>query len=206
MSGHPHEIIVVDGGSVDDTAAKASEAGTLVFQSLKTGRASQMNVGAYRAQGVTLFFLHADTRPPIHFAQAIVKARQAGYDSGCFRLNFDYQHWLLKLHCWFTRFNVDHFRFGDQGLFVSKSTFDAVGGFDESLQIMEDQEIVFRLKQAGKFKVLDQAVITSARKYQSNGVFKTQGIFYLIYLLYTVGFPQKALVRIYQNFFMKDKI
>lgn len=201
-----HEIIVVDGGSIDGTAAKAVEAGAHVLSCLKRGRAAQMNAGAHHARGATLFFLHADTLPPTHFAEAIEAARIAGYDSGCFRLSFDFSHWLLNFHCWFTRFNVTQFRFGDQGLFVSKKFFDSVGGFNEDLQLMEDQEMVVRLRRVCKFKVLDQPVVTSARKYRTNGVFKTQGVFYLIYFLYTLGFSQKVLVKVYRNLLIQDKI
>ena len=73
------------------------------------------------------------------------------YAGGCFRLAFDYQHWFLKTNCWFTRFDMNAIRFGDQSLFVRKDVFEKCGGFDEKLLMMEDQEIIHRIKKYGKF-------------------------------------------------------
>ncbi len=69
-----------------------------------------------------------------------------GFGSGCFRLAFDHQHWFLKANAWVTRFDVNSIRFGDQSLFVTKNVFVKSGGFREDLLMMEDQEIIHRIK------------------------------------------------------------
>src|SRR5690625_3647108 len=160
------EIIVVDGGSDDQTLEEAAKAGAKELQSPRKGRASQMNYGAERARGSLLYFLHADSCPPAHFTSAIQQAVQTGYDAGCFRLVFDDNCWLLGVYAWFTRFNVDLFRFGDQSLFITRAAFLRAGGFREDHLIMEDQEMVRRIKRSSSFAVLDDSVTTSARKYR----------------------------------------
>src|SRR5687768_12629910 len=102
--GHEIEIIVADGGSTDGTMAIAKACGAIVINSQQKGRAAQMNKGASIARGEILYFLHADSLPPQDFAMQILNAYNKGAISGCFRLAFDYDHWFLKAHCWFTRF------------------------------------------------------------------------------------------------------
>ena len=121
-------------------------------------------------------------------------------------MRFDSGHWFLKVNAWFTRFDVNAFRFGDQSLFVVKDIFIKAGGFDERLVVMEDQEIVYRLKKYGKFKVLPDAITTSARKYIINGTYRMQGIFFLIYFLYKCGVPQNKLVALYRSLIKQDKV
>ena len=142
---HELEIIVVDGGSIDDTVAIAKKCGATVVVSEQKGRAAQMNIGASVANYEVLYFLHADCIPPKNFTSQILRAYKEGAKSGCFRLQFDYDHWFLKANAWFTRFNVNAFRFGDQSLFVTKEVFQKARGFKEELVIMEDQEIIQRL-------------------------------------------------------------
>jgi len=158
-----------------------------------------MNLGAERASGQILYFLHADTLPPTGYAQKIWKATRDHYVSGCFRLRFDWSHWFLSANCWFTRFNTSIFRFGDQSLFVSKEAFLKVNGFNEKLRVFEDQDIVKRLFHHGPFTVHPDNVITSARKYRKNGPFRLQAVYFLIYLLYAFGFSQRTLIRTYQS-------
>ena len=135
------EIIVADGHSTDNTVLVASNSGAQAVVCDKKGRAAQMNYGASIAKGTILYFLHADSIPPNGFTQNILNAVQNKYTSGCFRLAFDYNHWFLKANCWFTRFDINAVRFGDQSLFVTKNIFEKCGGFDENLFMMEDQEI-----------------------------------------------------------------
>lgn len=203
---HEMEIIVVDGGSTDETLAIAKECGAITIKSERKGRAAQMNKGASVAKGEVLYFLHADSMPPQGFTVQILDAYNKGAVSGCFRLAFDYDHWFLKANCWFTRFNVNAVRFGDQSLFVTKEVFQKVGGFREDLLMMEDQEIIHRIKKHGKFKVMDDVVITSARKYLDNGVYRMQGIFYRIWALYYLGYSQEQLLKLHRRLIRKHKL
>jgi rSAM/selenodomain-associated transferase 2 len=203
---HIHEIIVADAASPDATAQEAKKAGAIVVSAPKKGRAAQMNLGASLATGDVLYFLHADTLPPWGFTHDIFNALKGGNQSGCFRLRFDVNHWFLKANCWFTRFNANALRFGDQSLFAEVATFKALGGFKEQMVVLEDQEIIKRLKRNGKFKVVKKAVTTSARKYLANGIYKTQAIFFLIYFMYRLGCSQQKLVNTYQKLIRQDKL
>lgn len=203
---HDTEIIVVDGGSTDETVAIAKDNGAMTVLSERKGRGAQMNKGASVAKGEILYFLHADSIPPQNFTQYILDARNKGAISGCFRLAFDDKHWFLKANAWFTRFNVNAVRFGDQSLFIIKEVFHKCGGFREDLIMMEDQEIIHRIKKYGKFKVMNAAVTTSARKYSDNGVYRMQGIFFRIWFLYYMGYPQDYLLKLYKRLIRKNKL
>jgi rSAM/selenodomain-associated transferase 2 len=200
------EIIITDGQSTDDTVAVANSAGVTVVVSPIKGRSAQMNYGASFAKADVLYFLHADSFPPAGYVDKISDQIKKGYGIGCFRLQFDTAHWFLKANAWFTRFNYNAFRFGDQSLFVLKDVFIKAGGFNEMLAVMEDQEIIHRLKKYGKFKVMPHAIITSARKYTLNGIYKMQGIFFLIYFMYRIGVPQSKLKVLYRRLIKQDKV
>ncbi|MEO6000621.1 MAG: TIGR04283 family arsenosugar biosynthesis glycosyltransferase [Chitinophagaceae bacterium] len=203
---YPVEIIVVDGGSEDGTVSIAKELGVITVIAERKGRGAQMNQGATIASGETLYFLHADSRPPTGFARYITNALGKGASSGCFRLAFDYSHWFLRANCWFTRFNINAVRFGDQSLFVKKTVFLACGKFREDLVVMEDQEIIHRIRKFGNFVVMNAAVITSARKYHENGVYKMQAIFFRIWLLYYLGYSQDYILKLYRSQIRKHKL
>ena len=200
------EIIISDGKSTDNTIDIASKAGALVVESPKKGRAAQMNFGAASAKSDILYFLHADSIPPKDFSKQILNAIQKNFVSGCFRLVFDHKHWFLKANAWFTRFNINAVRFGDQSLFVTKDVFEKAGGFKEELLMMEDQEIIHRLKKFGKFKVLNEVIKTSARKYLDNGIFRMQGIFYRIWAMYYLGYSQEQMLKVHKRLIRKHKL
>ena len=200
------EIIVADGGSKDSTGQRAKAAGATLLECNKKGRAAQMNEGAAIAQGEVLYFLHADTFPPKHFIQQIIEAVDAGYGSGCYRLQFDYRHWFLQLNCWFTRFDVNAFRFGDQSLFVKDEIFKKIGGFNERMTVFEDQQIISRIRKHCRFRILQHNVITAARKYLDNGIYRTQGIYFIIYFMYKLGYSQIQMVKTYKSLIKQDKL
>jgi rSAM/selenodomain-associated transferase 2 len=200
------EIIICDGGSKDDTIAIAQKYGVLVISSPQKGRAAQMNYGASQAGGEMLYFLHADTFPPKTFAQQITEAYAKGFASGCFRLSFNHSSLFLKVNCWFTRFDITNVRFGDQSLFVSKEVFHRIGGFKTEMILLEDQEIIIRIKKQVKFIVLKDAVLSSARKYIANGVVKTQAVYFLIYTMYKLRFSQQILLKTYRKLIKQDKL
>jgi rSAM/selenodomain-associated transferase 2 len=203
---HQAEIIVVDGGSTDDTISIAQKCGAIVLKSERKGRAAQMNIGAEKARYELLYFLHADSIPPNGFMGQILDAYKNGAKSGCFRLKFDYDHWFLKANAWFTRFNINGVRFGDQSLFVTKDVFNKAGGFREDLIMMEDQEIIHRIKKHGRFKVMQDAIVTSARKYLDNGVYRMQGIFYRIWAMYYLGYSQQQMLAVHRKLIRKHKL
>lgn len=198
------ETIVVDGGSSDNTVESAQKNGVVTVASPQKGRAKQMNYGAKKAKGEWLYFLHADTTPPPTFIADIRNAVNTGYGFGCFRLRFDSNHPVLKFYSWFTRFDIDFFRFGDQSLFVNRELFKRIGGFDESLIVMEDQEIISRLKSHAQFTIIKNPVTTSARKYERFGVFKLQLIFTIIVCLFYLNISQEVTVHFYTTFMNGD--
>ena len=200
------EIIISDGGSSDATQQVAKNAGAIVVQSPLKGRSAQMNFGALVAKEEALYFLHADTIPPPGYSSDIVNAISKGFTSGSYRLSFDIDHWFLKANCFFTRFDINAVRFGDQSLFVVKKVFENAGAFSEDLLMMEDQEIIHRLKKYGKFKVMNRSVITSARKYLDNGIYRMQGIFYLIWLMYYLGVSQQKLLQVHRWLIHRHKL
>lgn len=200
------QIIISDGGSTDNTISTGQKTIAKALVCPAKGRGAQMNYGASFSSNKILYFLHADSIPPPGFSTDILNAVKKGFASGCFRLSFDYDHWFLKANCWFTRFNVNVVRFGDQSLFVTKEIFEKSGGFREDFFMMEDQEIISRIKKYGKFKVLNGEVITSARKYLDNGIYRLQGIFFLIWIMYYLGFSQQKLLRLHRRLIHQHKL
>jgi rSAM/selenodomain-associated transferase 2 len=193
------QIIVVDGGSTDQTADIAAKKGAEVIRTDRKGRAVQMNAGASLVRSPVCYFLHADTFPPENFGKLIAGAIKKGADAGCFRLRFDDGHPFLAAYAWFTRFKTTLVRFGDQSLFVKTGLFVSIGRFDERLKVMEDQEIVRRIRRTGRFELIPVEVQTSAGKYRKNGILKLQFIFSVIFILYYLGASQQTLVHLYQN-------
>ncbi|WP_019949466.1 TIGR04283 family arsenosugar biosynthesis glycosyltransferase [Hymenobacter aerophilus] len=193
------EILVADGGSVDGTVAEAAAHGARVVPCPRRGRAAQLNHGAAHARGAILYFLHADTLPPATLLPDLRAAVATGAAAGCYRLRFDEAHWFLAANAWFTRFNFNGIRYGDQSLFVQRPVFGRAGGYREQMQLLEDQEIVGRLRRHGPFRVLTGYVVTSARRYRRNGIYRLQGVFALLTGLYWLGVSQPRLVQLYKR-------
>ncbi len=185
----------MDGGSTDGTPEIACRGGARVIPGTR-GRARQMNAGAAAATGTYLYFLHADTLVPVDWSQQVGAEEDL---PACFRLRFAGQERMpwLRLYAWFTRFDVDAFRFGDQSLWVSREDFRAVGGFPD-WPLLEDNGIVRRLrKYRGRFRILAGSVTTSPRKYLRNGFVYTQLVYVLLYTLHRLGASPARLLRIY---------
>lgn len=192
------EILVVDGGSSDQSVAVAESLGARVIHS-ETGRARQMNAGARNAQGDLLYFLHADTYPPAGY-DALITAAQAGRPAaGCFRLRFDEQGHMLRFFAWFTRLNWPLCRGGDQSLFLPAQWFKELGGYNEAYRIYEDNELIGRIYGRYGFRVLPGAVTTSARRYRQVGTLRLQFHFAVIHLKKWVGSRPESLYRYYQR-------
>tara|TARA_R110000868_G_scaffold140690_1_gene356594 strand:- start:4992 stop:5699 length:708 start_codon:yes stop_codon:yes gene_type:complete len=196
--GNIKEIIVVDGGSTDNTVATAKDKGAIVISSEK-GRAKQMNTGAKVATGTVLYFLHADTYPPKNFDLFILNAYNNNISSGCFRMKFNTSKKFLQFFAWFSRINHKLCRGGDQSLFIIKDLFQKTGGFNENYIIYEDTEFIGRLYKISNFKVLPQHVITSARKYEQYGSIRVQYHFGIIHLKNLLGFGPDHLYKYYKK-------
>jgi len=185
------EIIVVDGGSIDNTVTLAKENNVKVIHSEK-GRSRQMNFGARNAAGSILYFLHVDTLPPKNFDESIVRSIEKGVQVGCFRMKFDSPSRFLAFFAWFTKLNFKVCRGGDQSLFISKTLFESTGGFNEDYIVYEDNEFTDRLYELVDFKILPRHVITSARRYEQKGEIKLQYHFGMMHLKnYTGAGPEK---------------
>ena len=191
------EIIVSDASS-DKTPDILSSFPVTICHSAK-GRATQMNYAARLAGGEILYFLHADSLPPKTFVEDIRSASATGKRAGCFRMSFDDDHPLMSLFGWFTQFPLLICRGGDQSLFIDKTLFNSIGGFDESKLIMEDYDIITRIERIERFHILETEVTTSARKYHRNGIIPLQMSFGTIHLMYALGFDQAAIIRYYSE-------
>ena len=191
------EIIVSD-ASTDATRHILSEFPLTVCQSVK-GRAIQMNTGAQRAKGDILYFLHADSLPPETFIDNIRSAAAAGKKAGCFRMNFNDSNPIMSLYGWFTQFPLMICRGGDQSLFIDRSLFQEIGGFDETHLVMEDIDIINRIEEREQFHILDAEVTTSARRYHQNGIIRLQLLFGTIHLMYVLGIDQDTIIRYYRE-------
>ncbi len=191
------EIVVADGGSTDDTAPIAGDLGALVVTTQR-GRGPQLGAGARAATGDALFFVHADSSPPEDARRMIMTTlstpRVVG---GCFCLAFDERHPLLSLYAFMSRINHGLFTYGDQGLFVRRTTFDSIGGY-AALPLFEDVEILGRLKRAGRFVKLQTPITTSARRFRRDGMARREIASIALVGLYHLGVPAARLERWYR--------
>jgi len=193
------EVIVVDGGSIDNTREIISAFEEIKLLSSKKGRAKQMNLGAQKASGDILYFLHADSLPPKHYDQHILLQIAQGNEAGCFRLQFDSNHWWLRLASWLTQFSWRACRGGDQSQFITKKLFNDIGGFNEEYTIYEDNMLINELYKRKKFVVINKRIVTSARLYKKVGVWRLQYHFWTIYVKKWFGASPTELYRYYKD-------
>lgn len=191
------EVIVVDGGSRDDSVEVAFKWGARVIKSEVGSRACQMNLGAKNATGEILFFVHADVRLLNTFFEDITGVIEMGIPSGCFAYSFDSDSTMLKVNSWFTQFNGILSGGGDQTLFVKRNVFEALGGFDEYFCIMEDFEFVRRLKKTYSFYVIPKKITVSARKYENNSWVRVQLANLIVFAFFFLEMPPRKLKQWY---------
>ena len=193
------EIIVVDGGSDDNTTQVASSFKDIVVLNSKKGRALQMNHGAAHAKGVVLYFLHADSFPPKNYDRLIMEKIGSDYKAGCFRMQFEHKHWLLRFSGWLTRFPWKACRGGDQSLFITKNFFEELNGFDGNYIVYEDNDLINRIYKNHRFAVIQERLKTSARLYEKNGVCRLQYYFFMIHMKGRLGAKPESLHAYYRK-------
>jgi rSAM/selenodomain-associated transferase 2 len=198
--GGAHEIIVIDGGSSDHTKDLARQTGATVLDS-PPGRARQMNAGAASATGASLVFLHADTLLPENWRQVVSAALQRpGVAAGAFHLRIaqDFRgKWLIL---WAANLRSTWLQrpYGDQALFLRRSVFEETGGFAD-LPIMEDYELVSRLRRKGRVLTVTESVLTSGRRWQRLGAFRTTWMNQRVLLSYHLGLSLTTAAKRYRG-------
>jgi rSAM/selenodomain-associated transferase 2 len=182
------EIIVADGGSQDQTIDIAQACGAQVIQT-QPGRSTQMNQAAKHATGEVLLFLHADTRLPDDWLKWVAQTlKNPDMIAGAFELTIDSPQWGLRWIEWGVKWRsrLLQLPYGDQAIFLRAATFEQLGGFPD-LGIMEDFVFVRQLQQRGRIAIVPVAVQTSARRWQSRGLWQTTLINQTVLLGYHLG-------------------
>lgn len=197
--GDGFEVIVADGGSTDATAQIASEKARLV--TAPRGRALQMNAGAWAASGDVLLFLHADTVLPTHALDDVRRLLQdERVAGGGFSLRFDDPAPSFRVIAFMSnlRAGLTGLIFGDQAIFVRRSIFERMGGFQE-MALMEDWDFSLRMKKEGQVVISGLPVTSSARRFRRHGVWRTVWLMQWIKLLYLFGVSPERLRAIYER-------
>jgi rSAM/selenodomain-associated transferase 2 len=214
LNPQPSEILLVDGGSSDNTLAKAQSLGLPTLQTPK-GRARQLNTGAAATKSPILLFLHADTKLPpnaitlIEQTMAEPKIALAGFTA--ILRGPQKTRWVTTAHNWLkTYYAPALFRpwlflrggrllFGDHAMFARRTAFEAIHGFDESLEVMEEADLCVRIVSQGRTKLLRQTVETSDRRIAAWGELKANWIYLKIGIRWGLGLRLKTLGRLYPD-------
>jgi rSAM/selenodomain-associated transferase 2/rSAM/selenodomain-associated transferase 1 len=190
------EVIVVDGGSRDGTAAVAERLGVRVLRT-DPCRGQQCNCGAAIASGKVLVFLHADTvLPPETFDKLADIFNRDEVEIGNFGITFDNEHWFLRLLSFLACLDMGLFRFGDQGIVIRKSLFAALGGFPR-WELFEDIALIRKARKRTRIHRFPMSVTTSARRFERNGIIRQQLLNVYLTIQYLLGTPPWRLAQKY---------
>lgn len=198
------EIIVVDAKSTDGTPQLAAAAGAKVLACETRSRAAQMNVGARKALGNVLYFVHADTIPPDSFAQDIAHELGNGSVMGCYRYQFDSPRKILRFNAYFVRFQWLWCQGGDKTFFIRREIFEEFKGYDERFVVMEEYDFLRRAMKKYGLRVLSKYVRISARKYRHNSWLRVQLANVGAFTLFRWGVEPSKIKQFYQWMLRSD--
>ena len=193
-----HEVIVIDGGSDDDSVSVAELHADKVLRG-KSGRALQMNHGIEAAQGDVLLFLHADTRLPQDSVVKIINAMEDGYFWGRFNVRLSGDRFIFRIieRMMNLRSCLTGVATGDQAIFVSRESVDIIGHYP-GLPLMEDVVFSKRLRSLGWPACVKSRVTTSSRRWEDNGILRTMLLMWRLRLLFIMGVPAEKLAKQYR--------
>jgi rSAM/selenodomain-associated transferase 2 len=193
------EVVVSDGGSSDRSVAIARRHGARVVTG-PAGRGGQLNRGAAAADADVLLFLHADTRLPAGADRTVREAIAAGAEFGAFSLRFDDRRPLLRFaeRLINVRSRLTRLPLGDQAHFMTRAAFERLGGYRD-WPILEDLDLARRARRAARSVLVEEAVITAARRYTERGVLRNAATNWLIWLLFACGVSPHHLARMYRH-------
>jgi rSAM/selenodomain-associated transferase 2 len=193
------EIIVADGGSTDRTVALAKEFDGVKVVSSASGRGLQMNRGALAAEGDVLLFLHADTRLERGWSSDLEAAMNGEALAGgafSFRIDAPGRHLRLVEFWVMLRCAVFCLPYGDQAIFVRRAVLDSIGGYRD-IPLMEDVDLVRKVKRHGRMAILPCRAYTSARRWAGRGWIRVSLVNQVIMVLYRLGVDPGRLERLY---------
>jgi len=193
-----HEVIVIDGGSNDDTVSITQQYADKVLHS-DAGRAIQMNSGIDEAMGDALLFLHADTRLPGDAVSKVINAIEDGYFWGHFNVRLSGKHFMFRIieRMMNMRSCITGVATGDQAIFVGLESIEIVGTYPQ-LPLMEDVVFSKRLRKLGWPACIKQQVVTSSRRWEDKGILRTMLFMWRLRLLFFLGVSADKLARQYQ--------
>ena len=195
--GH-HELIIVDGGSSDDSTRIAEKYGEVLTAA--RGRAKQLNAGAAAATGDILLFLHADIWLEPGALVAVETALSSGYIGGGFRQKIDGKRILYRMIEIAGNIRGKYLKvfYGDSGIFLARTDFEKIGGFPD-LPILEEMEFSKSLRKLGKTTLIVPHIHLSARRWEARGIIRTTLNNWLITLLYFLKVSPERLAKLYRH-------
>ena len=193
------EIIVVDGGSHDGTVSLADDGADCVLV-VEAGRARQMNAGAEVAKGWYLWFVHADTGVTLQAWQALQAVMDQGVPWGRFDIRLSGTQWAFRVieRCINARSRMTGIATGDQAIFVRRDCFVRLGGYAE-MPLMEDVAFSKMMKTIGAPACLRERIISSSRRWEQHGIFKTIVLMWLLRWRYFLGCNPAELASLYSK-------
>lgn len=199
LRGRGHEVIVADGGSTDGTPELAEPLANRVIRA-ERGRAAQQNAGARLATGDVLLFLHADTVLPADADRVIASGMAASARGwGRFDVRLSGRAPMLRVveRLINARSRLTGIATGDQAIFVRRQWFERAGGFP-SIPLMEDVALSTALRRRGAPLCLREHVVTSSRRWEQRGIWRTIGLMWALRLEYALGGDPDRMAKRYR--------